>query len=105
MKRDLQRAPFFIRLRRAPGRIWEWLADVGWKVVSPFERALSAIIRKGLALTELFAAIEFWAVRIGLAMIWPLRLLGRVAARLAEFVLPEPVRTALLAPLRWTTNF
>jgi tetratricopeptide (TPR) repeat protein len=88
------------RLRHAPGRLVRWLAGVGSAIVSPFEQALSAMTRKLFAVSEGFEGIESLLVRIGFALIWPLRMLWRLVAGIGGRLLPRSVRRLLLAPFQ-----
>jgi tetratricopeptide (TPR) repeat protein len=85
-------------LRRAAGRAGKWLSGVGAAIVSPFERAIAATTRKVFAVSEGFEGVESVLVRVGLVLIWPLRMLWRLLAGIGAALVPHSVRKVLAAP-------
>jgi tetratricopeptide (TPR) repeat protein len=95
---DRNRPSLIERLRQAPGRAAKWLSGVGAAIVSPFERAAAAMTHKLFAVSEGFEGVESLLVQIGLALLWPVRMLWRLLARIGAALVPRSARNALAAP-------
>jgi len=76
------------------------LADLGAAIVWPFERAFSALARKVVRAAEGVEGIESVFIRIGWALLWPVRMVWRGVTAAATAIVPESARQALSAPLR-----
>ncbi len=98
------RVPLIVRLQRAPAQFFQWLARLGAKLVSPIEWLVSTVVRSIFGAFEHVEGIEGWALSIGSALLWPVRMAWRLMAWLADAVLPKSLRNVLSAPFRGLAN-
>jgi tetratricopeptide (TPR) repeat protein len=95
-----RRPPVTYRIRKFFDRLGERVAGLGRAIVSPFDRASSAIGRTFIAGTERLDRADSLLASLVRLLTWPVRVLGRGLAALGGVLLPRSVRRAAAAPFR-----
>src|SRR4051812_42725943 len=80
---------YWRRLKRAPGRVIDWLVNVGWRVVAPFESLVTWLLKKIYALSEDVFGFETLAAYVAKAVLWPVRVLGHVLWQPIQYLIPK----------------
>src|SRR5688572_20382905 len=93
------RAPLLVRLSRLPSRLMRSLARLCAAIVFPFERAFATLTQKVFSVTEGFEGFEAFLIRVGWAILLPIRLLWRVLRAAARVFLPQSIRNVLAMPM------
>jgi tetratricopeptide (TPR) repeat protein len=92
------KAPFWIRLRRAPARLFKRISRLGRAIISPFERAVMGFLGALFAFSERFEDLETFAGRIVQTSLWPFRFLWQLLTGLLKLAVPNSARQLLAAP-------
>jgi tetratricopeptide (TPR) repeat protein len=99
-----QRIPLLVRILRIPHRVAHWLGEMGAIIVSPFERAIAAVIGWILRTTERVQSAEFYLIGLLFVLSWPFRALFRLGTAVTARM-PDSVRTILAAPWQLLAAF
>lgn len=95
------RLPWYVRVMRFPGRVGNWLMELGAALVRPIEWLFALLGRGAMRVTEGFEGLESIGLRIGYVLSWPLRMLWKLVAKAADVLVPKSVRNVLATPLHW----
>jgi tetratricopeptide (TPR) repeat protein len=93
------RPPLLVRIQRIPIRLFRLIAEIGSRIVWPFEWALSRFAQTFLHASERFEGIDSLFLWIGYVLAWPVRLIWRLLSAGAA-LMPDSVRSVLAAPFR-----